>query len=82
MSLSPWGNPPPPIQFQRNGTGFVLHKVMLSGRKHSVWFDQSGRAVDAERVFPDGSTMSVPERWRNVWEALEHIGKAYVGRAA
>lgn len=37
------------IQFhQFQDGGFVLHKIMIEGRKHSAWFNAEGELLDAE----------------------------------
>lgn len=57
--------------------GFVLHKVMIRGKKYSAWFRRNGELIDAERV-KDGRTVTVPLAHTKVIAELERIAKRYV----
>ena len=70
------------VQMHRfhNG-GFVLHKIMLNGRKYSAWYTANGALLNAERVQGARGTCSVPLSHTGVRKELERIGGYYV-RAA
>lgn len=71
-----------PIQFARfeSTGGYVLHKVMVNGRKYSAWFDKSGKLLDAERFSKDNrTTFHVPlDRHRLVAAELTKVGARYL----
>lgn len=69
------------IQHSKFSTGgFVLHKMMVNGKKHSAWFDAAGKLLSAERYSRCGRhTACVPlERHRNVAAELAKVGARYV----
>lgn len=71
------------IQYHRfsSGNGFVLHKIMLNGKKYSAWFRADGSYVDAERI-NNHHSVSVSKSHTKVIGKLVEIAKPYVRFAA
>lgn len=59
------------IQYFSNG-GYVAHKLMIAGIKHSAWFDDCGMLKDAERIDVLGrSTTIKPSSF--AWTELQRM---------
>lgn len=57
---------------------FVLHKVMVNGRKYSAWYGKDGTPKDAELFLPGNHSRTVSKCQVKVWNELRTIGKPYV----
>jgi hypothetical protein len=59
------------IKYFTNG-GYVAHKVMIAGIKHSAWFDEFGNIVDAERIDVLGRSTAV-KKGSFAWHELQSM---------
>jgi hypothetical protein len=66
------------MQVMPNGSGFVVHKILLSGRKgrFSAWFNWAGLLTDAEQILPAGHARPVKQNGPS-WRAIQKVGRPF-----
>ena len=52
--------------------GYVVHKAMIAGIKHSAWFNKDGVIVDAERIDVKGRSYSI-KPGSFAWDELQRM---------
>jgi hypothetical protein len=62
--------------------GYVIHKIMIGGVKHSAWFDEHGKLIDIERIDSRGRCYTVNINSQRGRDIDRVYGKASPARQA